>query len=84
VSDDGSDASIVERLEKSVRQGDWDAVPGLIRRLEAAPVPSTPAALAERSRRLQSILVAARIGRTGLAVALNRARAAASFANSCQ
>ena len=80
-SDNSND--IFDRLEKSVRQGDWNAVPGLIRQLEAVPAPSTPAALAERFRRLQTILVAARIGRAGLAVALSRARAAAGFTHSC-
>jgi hypothetical protein len=69
-------------LEKSVRQGDWNTVSRLIRQLETAAVPSAPAALAERLRRLQTILVAARIGRAGLAVALSRARAAASFTHS--
>jgi hypothetical protein len=73
------DDPILDRLEKSVRQRDWNAVSRLTSQLETAPLPSNSAALGERLRRLQSVLVSARVGRAGLAVALSRARAAASF-----
>src|ERR1035438_4314575 len=77
------DDLLFDRLEKSIRQGDWNAVSRLIRQLEAAPLPPEAAALGERLRHLQSVLVSARIGRAGLAVALSRARAAARFTYSC-
>jgi hypothetical protein len=73
------DDIILDRLENSIRQGEWNAVSRLIHQLEAAPVPSGPAALGERLRRLQGVLASARMGRAGLAVRLSRARAAASF-----
>jgi hypothetical protein len=76
------DGEILTRLEKSVRQGDWNAVSRLTNWLKAAPVPSNPVALAEHLHRLQSVLVSARVGRASLAVSLTRARAAASFTQS--
>jgi hypothetical protein len=73
---------ILTRLEKSVRQRDWNAVSRLTSQLESVPLPASPSALGERLRHLQSVLVSARVGRAGLAVSLSRARAAASFTHS--
>jgi hypothetical protein len=76
------DRDILDRLEKAVRQGDWNAVSRFTHQAATEQVPVTPDALAERLRRLERILVAARVGRAGLAISLGRARAAASFTHS--
>jgi len=73
---------ILSRLEKCVRQGDWNAAAGLKDELSADDFAATPEALAERLRRLQRALVAARVARANLGVSLGRVRAAARFSHS--
>jgi len=66
-------------LEKSVRQGDWNLVAVLTDRIGGDRLPATPDECGERLRRLQNVLVAARIARANLAISLTRVRAAAGF-----
>lgn len=72
-------ATILDRLEKCVRQGDWNAVSRLTEQAAAEQLPVNADVLAERLRRLERVLIAARVGRAGLAVSLARSRAAAGF-----
>jgi len=74
--------NILSRLEKCIRQGDWDAVARLTGRIGDDPPFVTADAMGERLRDLRRALVAARIARGGLAVSLARVRAAARFTHS--
>jgi hypothetical protein len=78
----GEPGDILSRLETCVRQGDWAAVTRLKDQLPADDFPATAQAIAERIRRLQSVLIAARVARANLGVSLGRLRAAAQFAHS--
>lgn len=73
------ETDILCRLERFVRQGDWDAVSGLTVLLGSDALPVTRDALAEYIQRVQKVLAAARVSRAGLAVSLSRVRAAAGF-----
>ena len=77
-----ADDDTLGRLEKCIRRGDWNAVAALGARLDDENPPMTAAALGERLRRLREVLIAARIARSGLSLALGRLRAAAGFAHS--
>lgn len=72
---------VLGRLEKAVRQGDWNRVATLTSQVADDRCLLTPEALADRSRRLHSVLVAARIARSRLVANLSRARACAGFSS---
>jgi hypothetical protein len=73
---------VLDRFEKYIRQGDWNAAGRLTNRIANERLPADPKALNDRLRRLENVLVAARVARAGLAVSLARLRAAASFTHS--
>jgi len=75
------DGDVLERLEKCLRQGDWNAVARLTALVRSTPPPATAEALGDHLRRLKRALVSARVARANLSLSSARLRAAAGFAH---
>jgi len=73
---------VLAQMEARIRQGDWNAVLELSGKVVQDRIIPTEEGLRERLRRLQGVLVAARVARSGLAASWVRLNAAASFARS--
>jgi hypothetical protein len=78
----GDAADGLSRFEQAIRQGDWNAVARLTKAIASDTIPAAPDEIVQRLRRLERVLIAARVARANLGLSLSRVQAAGRFAHS--